>query len=350
MEKKICIHPDFKLNGYSFTKESICELAITLIRDGEPHEQDLGNLILQWFDDEKEVSLTTSGTTGAPKEIKLSKEAMEASALATGEFFKLQPKDKALLCMSTRYIAGKMMFVRAVVLGLELDYVSPSKEPLKNTDKIYDFVAMVPLQVMHSMDRIEQCRILIIGGAKLGNEVREKLKSKSSEVYETYGMTETITHIAAKRIDEKYFTVLPHANISKDERGCLVIEAPLVSKNLVVTNDLVDMPNDVQFCWLGRIDNVINSGGVKLVPELIEQKLADYIPYRFYVIGKEDANLGQKLVLVIEHDAYSLVPEAFESLEKYERPKEVLFIDKFMETPTGKILRKETIELLTTGA
>jgi len=345
MEKKICIHPDFKLNGHAHTKDSICELAITLIRDGEPHEQDLGNLILQWFDEEKHIVLMTSGTTGTPKEIKIGKEAMEASALATGEFFKLQPKDKALLCLPARYIAGKMMFVRAVILGLELDYVNPTKDPLKNTSKIYDFVAMVPLQVQHSITQIEQCKILIVGGAKLNDTVKEMLNGMLVDVYETYGMTETITHIAAKKINEKYFTVLPHANISVDERGCLVIEAPLVSNFLVVTNDLVEMPNDIQFRWLGRYDNIVNSGGVKLVPELIEQKLSEYIPYRFYVIGKNDEELGEKLLLVIENSPYTLVPEAFGSLEKFEKPKEIIFVSKFKETPTGKIMRKETLEV-----
>lgn len=345
MEKKICIHPDFKLNGHAHTKDSICELAITLIRDGEPHEQDLGNLILQWFDEEKHIVLMTSGTTGTPKEIKIGKEAMEASALATGEFFKLQPKDKALLCLPARYIAGKMMFVRAVILGLELDYVNPTKDPLKNTSKIYDFVAMVPLQVQHSITQIEQCKILIVGGAKLNDTVKEMLNGMLVDVYETYGMTETITHIAAKKINEKYFTVLPHANISVDDRGCLVIEAPLVSNFLVVTNDLVEMPNDIQFRWLGRYDNIVNSGGVKLVPELIEQKLSEYIPYRFYVIGKNDEELGEKLLLVIENSPYTLVPEAFGSLEKFEKPKEIIFVSKFKETPTGKIMRKETLEV-----
>lgn len=343
MEQKICIHPDFKLNGHSYNKESISELAIMLIRDGEAHEKDLGDLILQWFDDNDYITLTTSGTTGKPKEIKLKKQAMEASALATGEFFKLSPKDKALLCLPARYIAGKMMFIRAVLLGLELDFVNPTKEPLKNNDKVYDFVAMVPLQVHHSITQIEQCKILIVGGAKLNEQTKKLLSGMMVDVYETYGMTETITHIAAKKIDEKYFTVLPHANISQDERGCLIIEAPLVSDYLIVTNDMVEMPNDIQFAWIGRHDNIINSGGVKLIPEIIEQKLSEYIPYRFYVIGKEDAELGQKLVLVIEHVPYTLLSEVFDSLEKYEKPKETVFISKFKETPTGKVLRRETI-------
>ncbi|UUV20681.1 AMP-binding protein [Paenimyroides aestuarii] len=343
MEKKICIHPDFKLNGRSYTKNSICELAIALIRDGEAHEKDLGRLILEWFDDNTYISLTTSGTTGTPKRIELSKQAMEASALATGEFFKLQPKDTALLCLPTCYIAGKMMFIRAVLLGLELDFVSPTKEPLKNTNKVYDFVAMVPLQVHHSITQIEQCKTLIVGGARLSDQTKDLLMDMMVNVYETYGMTETITHIAAKRIDEKYFTVLPHANISQDHRGCLVIEAPLIADYLIVTNDLVEMPNEIQFEWKGRYDNLVNSGGVKLIPEVIEQKLAEYIPYRFYVMGKSDKELGEKLVLVIEHKPYTLVPEAFDSLEKYEKPRETIFIEKFKETPNGKVLRKESI-------
>lgn len=344
MEKKICIHPDFKLNGYSYNKDTISELAITLIRDGEAHEKDLGELILEWFDSKTYITLWTSGTTGKPKQIKLSKNAMRASALATGEFFNLRAKDKALLCLPTRYIAGKMMFVRAILLGLELDFVTPCKEPLKKTDKIYDFVAMVPLQVHHSITQIEQCKTLIVGGSKLSDHTKGLLRRMLLNVYETYGMTETITHIAAKRIDEDYFTVFPNITISKDDRGCLVIEAPLLSNYLLVTNDLVDMPNDIQFSWLGRYDNLVNSGGVKLVPELIEQKLSEYIPYRFFVIGVADAELGQKLVLVIENEPYTLLPEVFESLEKYEVPKETIFIEKFKETPTGKVLRKETIE------
>src|SRR5690606_4493743 len=190
---------------------------------------------------------------------------------------------------------------------------------------------------------IEQCKILIVGGAKLNKQTKKLLNGMMVNVYETYGMTETITHIAAKKIDEKYFTVLPHANISQDERGCLIIEAPLVSDYLIVTNDMVEMPNDIQFEWIGRHDNIVNSGGVKLIPEIIEQKLSEYIPYRFYGIRKEDAELDQKLVLVIEHAPYNLLPEVFDSLEKYETPKETVFVSIFKETPTGKVLRRYSI-------
>jgi|SRR5690554_526355 len=345
MKDKMKLHPYFRLNGFEFTIESLSELAISLIKEGQAYEKELGDFILEWFNENDSVALTTSGTTGAPKQIRLSKQAMIHSALATGAYFDLNPGDTAILCLPTRYIAGKMMFVRAIILGLQLDFVNPSKAPLEKTDKIYDFVAMVPLQVQHSITQIEQCKKLIIGGAQLDEDLKSLLKNRMVEVYETYGMTETITHIAAKKIEETYFTVLPHADISTDDRGCLVIEAPSICEGLIVTNDLVNLINDVQFQWLGRIDNVINSGGVKLIPEQIEHKLSEYIPYRFFVIGKKDKELGEKLVLVIEQQpAYDLVPEAFESLRPYERPKEILFVNQFKETPTGKILRRATLE------
>ncbi len=345
MDDKIKLHPYFRLNGFEFTIESLAELAISLIKDGQAYEKELGDFILEWFNEKDYVELTTSGTTGTPKQIQLSKQAMVYSAVATGDYFGLNPGDTALLCLPTRYIAGKMMFIRALTLGLQLDFVNPSKAPLVNSDKIYDFVAMVPLQVQHSITQIEQCRKLIVGGAQLDDELKSLLKKSMIEVYETYGMTETITHIAAKKIEESFFTTLPHANISADERGCLVIEAPSVCNNLIVTNDLVNLINDIQFQWLGRIDNMVNSGGIKLIPEQIEHKLADYIPYRFFVIGKKDQELGEKLVLVIENQQpYELVPEAFESLSSYERPKEIIFVNHFKETPTGKILRRATLE------
>ncbi len=337
------INPYFKLNGRSFKDNELCELAITLIKDGEPHEKELGELILQWFDDNDYVILMTSGTTGDPKPIQLSKAGMIASAKATAKFFKLKKGDSALLCLPTRYIAGKMMFIRALVTGLELDYVSPTSNPLIKITKTYDFVPMVPLQVQNSIDKLHQIKTLIVGGAKLSESIKEKITPTTTQIYETYGMTETITHIAAKKIDEDYFEVLPHANISVDSRGCLQIDVPSVSKEQIVTNDLVTLKDERHFKWLGRIDNVINSGGIKLFPELIEEKLSHYIPYRFFVIGKEDETLGNKLVLVIESEPYQLVKEAFDSLDNYEKPKEIQFVNKFKETPTGKILRRENV-------
>lgn len=341
--KKFQIHPDFKLNGKKITQTGLEHLAFMLIKDGNPFEEDLGDLILNWFDDKKYVNLTTSGTTGLPKNIRLKKKAMIASAKATGSFFDVKKKTKALLCLPTRYIAGKMMFIRAMVLGWELDFVEPGAKPLEGNRKNYDFVAMVPMQVEQSLGELHRVKKVIVGGAKVSPALVQKLMGLPTEVYETYGMTETVTHIAAKRIGEEAFSVLPHVSIDCDARGCLVINASKITKESIVTNDVVKITDAGKFIWQGRIDNVINSGGVKLFPEQIEAKLAHYIPYRFFVIGKEDEKLGEKLVLVIESAPYTLQEDVLGALEKYERPKEIQFVKEFKETPTGKIRRREIV-------
>lgn len=337
------IHPDFRLNGNYFDIENLKNLAQELLNNEEEYNHDLGNLILQWFDENDFILLTTSGTTGIPKQIRLQKHAVLNSAKATGIYFQLKPTQTALLCLPTKYIAGKLMFIRALVLGLHLDVVPPSSKPLENCYKSYDFVAMVPLQVLNSMNKLYLIKKLIVGGAKLEQNIKEKLFELNCEVYETYGMTETITHIAAKKISDEYFTALPHATISVDDRGCLVINAPSVNPETLKTNDLVELRNENQFKWLGRVDNVINSGGVKLFPEQIEDKLNPFFTNRFFVIGKDDLVLGSKLVLVIESEPYEIDLKVFNVLAPYEKPKEIQFVSKFKETPTGKILRKENL-------
>ena len=157
-------------------------------------------------------------------------------------------------------------------------------------------------------------------------------------------MTETITHIAAKLVGEKFFTVLPHVTISYDDRNCLVIHAPhIIAEETVVTNDLVELINENQFVFLGRIDNIINSGGVKIIPEQVEQKLGEKLDRRFFITSKEDKELGEKVILVIEGDLFEIDKTVFDVLDKYEKPKEFVFVSKFKETENGKILRKETL-------
>nr|WP_317171488.1 AMP-binding protein [Flavobacterium sp. I3-2] len=337
------IHNNFRLNGEFYDEKQLIELANQYQNSDETYKQDFGNLIMQWFDTNDFITLTTSGTTGTPKQIELKKQAVINSAKATGIHFNLQPTNSALLCLPTKYIAGKLMFVRSLILGLHLDLVNPSSNPLSEIIKTYDFVAMVPLQVINSVDKLHLIKKLIVGGAKLDLKVKELILDSTSEVYETYGMTETITHIAAKKISEEFFTPLPHAQISVDARGCLVIDAPSVNPDKLVTNDLVEFKTPNQFKWLGRVDNVINSGGVKLFPEQIEEKLAPFISYRFFVIGKEDIVLGNKLVLVIESEPYLIEPQMFDVLLPFEKPKEIQFVTNFKETATGKILRKDNL-------
>jgi O-succinylbenzoic acid--CoA ligase len=339
------IHNRFKINGFHFDKESLFQMAYTLIKEGKEHEKDLGVFLLDWLDDKETLTLTTSGTTGTPKIITINKQSMVHSAVATGNFFDLHPQDKALLCLPARYIAGKMMIIRAIIIGLELDIMEPSShldDLLPN--KKYDFVAIVPLQVENSLDKLNQFKKIIIGGAKVSDDLALKLRDVNSEIYETYGMTETITHIAAKRIGEKYFNTLEHVVISVDDRNCLLIEAPSISDEKIITNDIVEIYNEKQFKWLGRYDNVINSGGVKLFPEQIETKLATKIKKRFFITDLPDAVLGAKVVLIIEGEAQEIDAAIFNSLHKFEKPKEILFVSEFVETETRKINRIQTLK------
>jgi len=340
------IHNFFKFNGVHFDSNGLRVAAYYLIKEGNEYEKAIGDFLLDWFDDNPYIDLQTSGTTGAPKIIRKSKQALVNSALATGDFFGLKPGDTALCCLPVQFIAGKMMLVRGLILGLAIDFVTPNSNPLENVNKEYDFVAMVPLQVENSLNLLHKVNKLIIGGAKMNISLEKKLLNFSTKVYETYGMTETITHIAAKKIGEQAFSILPNVSISQDEKDCLVIDAPQVSDERLFTNDLVELINDNQFVLLGRIDNVVNSGGVKLIPEKIEEKLADAIKTRFFVGGIQDAVLGEKLVLVIEGEKQDWDESIFAVLDKYEKPKALFFVPEFDTTESGKIKRKAILKTL----
>ncbi|OYU83165.1 MAG: O-succinylbenzoic acid--CoA ligase [Flavobacterium sp. BFFFF2] len=338
------VHNQFKLNGFHLTKDDLCRVAYSFIKEGQEYEKPVGDFILDWFDANPFISMYSSGTTGLPKTITLSKQAMVNSALASGDFFDLKPGDRALHCLPVKYVAGKMMFVRAMILGLDLEFVAPDSHPLDRTEGVFDFAAMVPLQAQYSIPQLDRIKKLIVGGAKINPVLEQQLIDSPSEVYETYGMTETITHIAAKRVGEQAFTVLPNVTISSDDRHCLVIHAPQISEEVIVSNDVVDMVNENQFVFLGRIDNQINSGGIKLIPELIESKLAGKIKPAFFITGVEDELLGEKVVLVVQGAPIDIDPTVFDDLDKYEKPKEIRFVPKFIETVTGKIMRNETLE------
>ncbi|KQW98776.1 AMP-binding protein [Flavobacterium sp. Root420] len=337
------VHNHFRINGFHLNAIDLCRVAYDYIKEGNANEQAIGEFLLDWFDDKEYIEMRTSGTTGLPKVVKLEKQAMIQSALATGDFFGLEPHNKALLCLPVQFIAGKMMLVRSLILGLDLDIVTPSTDPLALNETQYDFVAMVPLQVQNSIEALRNVKKLIIGGAKMDTTLEAKLLPLKTEIYETYGMTETITHIAAKKLGENVFTVLPNVNIAQDDRGCLVITVPAISEEPIVTNDLVEVVRENQFIFLGRIDNVINSGGVKLIPEQIEAKLIEKIDSRFFVTGLPDPVLGEKLVLVVEGEKQDFSSDFFDVLHKFEKPKEIVFVPKFKENENGKLLRKPSL-------
>ena len=316
--------------------------------------------IQEWLNDFPTIKANTSGTTGTPKEIFLQKEKMIASAKNTGHFFDLKKNDKALLCLSPKYIAGKMMIVRAFVLGLDLKMVEPNGNPLMNVNEAIDFAAMIPLQVFNSIQSENELSVFrkikktIIGGGVVSQTLYDFLQKEKNLCYATYGMTETITHIAIKQLNgaaaSDTYQTLKNVQIEKDERGCLVINASDVAEERVVTNDLIEIISANQFRWLGRYDNVINSGGVKIISEEIERVLGQYLKQRFFVSGLLDEKLGERLVLIIEREIFSerekkeLKEWMKKRLPKYSIPKELFFVEKFEETDSGKVKRKATIQ------
>ena len=351
------VHPAFRLNGIKYSHEALKDVAYSLIKEGEPFEQQIGDFILDWILDTDTILVTSSGATGIPKRIFLKKEHMANSARATGEYLNLKEGDTTLLCLPADYIAGKMMLARAMVLGLALDFEEPTSDPLWQSLKPYDFVAMVPMQVQNVLSRLDRVGTLLIGGATVSDSLLESLESLECRVFETYGMTETCSHVALRQLnhlDKKKegkrnpFKALPGISFSKDERGCLVVEAPEVCQFSEVTNDLVELVNEHEFYWLGRYDNLVNSGGVKLIPELIEDKLKSVITESFVLTGIPDEKLGEALTLVLETEKLPQnIEQRLDSLKilgKYERPKRILNLSSFPRTKNGKIIRGEVRE------
>tara|TARA_R110002049_G_scaffold309289_1_gene520215 strand:- start:2153 stop:3232 length:1080 start_codon:yes stop_codon:yes gene_type:complete len=349
------VHVKFKLDGLSYNHENLMEVAYSYVKEGEGYQQELGNFLLSWLDDKDAIEVQTSGSTGKPKRIKIKKEAMVNSAIATGDFFNLKPGDKVLHCLPSNFIAGKMMIVRAIILGLELDMTPPSVLPLIDYEKDYTFCAFTPMQLKNFAKYLLNIKTAIVGGGRVSKAIIESIKDKKPVVYETYGMTETVSHIAVRKLNNfndsetdttSYFKTLPDISISQDDRGCLVINAPHLSSEAVVTNDIVTIHSQTEFEWLGRYDNVINSGGIKLYPEQIESKLQSKIKEQFFIASMQDDTLGDKAILILESKENHLDSAIFECLDKYEKPKKVYTISKFVETASGKIHRENTLQQL----
>ena len=352
-------HKSFKLEGRSFdTSKSLIDFC-------EKRHPQIVDFLRNWYDEKMFMIVKTSGSTGVPKNIELRKSHMVNSARATGDFLQLSSGISALLCLPTAYIAGKMMMIRALVLGWELDIVSPDLRPLNSLKKNYDFAAMVPLQLAHSIKDLYRLKILIVGGAPIDAKLLEEINQLPTLIYETYGMTETITHIALKKLNTKAvnaeqlsnaFELLPNVKIQQ-KGGKLIIDAPKISDAIIETNDLVRLDSPNSFVWLGRADSVINTGGIKVFPEQIEQKIGILISDRFFVFARPDTQLGSRLILILEkeelmdEEAENLLFQIREltSISRYECPKEIWSIPTFLETPTGKLNRPATFEKLKLG-
>lgn len=310
---------------------------------------DYDTFINEWNNASDSVLVHTSGSTGAPKPLMVEKRRMEASARITCDFLGLKKGDTALLCMPLDYIAGKMMVVRSIIRGLDLIQIPPCSHPMAEVNTDIDFAAMVPLQVANSLQVDEErkklmaIKHLIIGGGAIDEDLEQQLKDFPNAVWSTYGMTETLSHIALRRLNGKdaseWYTPFDSVSICLDNRGCLVIDAPHVCEHTLTTNDCAEM-NGNQFRIIGRIDNVVCSGGIKIQIEEVEKVLKPLLHHRFIVTKRKDKALGEALTLLTEDaDTERIADICSHALPKYQRPRNIFHISEIPTTETGKPAR-----------
>lgn len=323
----------------------------------------------EWNNDSAYVEVKTSGSTGEPKRMLVEKRRMLNSARITCDFLGLKPGDTALLCMSTDYIAGKMMVVRSIERGLKLIEVEPCGHPLdikhltlniKHSQFSifnfqFDFAAMVPMQVYNSLqvpeekERLMAIRHLIIGGGAIDEAMEAELRTFPHAVWSTYGMTETLSHIALRRISgpeaSEWYMPFPTVKLSTTDEGCLVIDAPEVCAQTLTTNDIVELKFDGRFRIRGRKDNVICSGGIKIQIEEVEQTLKKYMRVPYIISKRKDEKFGEIVVLLTEGDTAEAQTICQQVLPKYHQPKVYLHVNQIPLTETGKPARKRAEEL-----
>lgn len=300
----------------------------------------------QWFDDKDYVLAYTSGSTGKPKEIRLLKADMVHSACSTNRFFNIN-RNSVLACpLSASYIAGKMMIVRALMAGANLRMEKPSNNPLQKISGNYDLIAVVPSQLENLLKNNQlTIKNLLIGGAPLSEDQEFMVIKSGINGWVSYGMTETCSHVALRKIGmEGFYKALHGYSFEIDGRNCLIINSENMSFIKLTTNDIVELIDKHNFRWLGRYDNVINSGGIKVYPEIIEKKIAHILRgHNYYISRKKNDKWGESPVLYIEGEISDINPvqnEFATILEPAERPSEIIFIKEFSRTSSGKIIRQ----------
>ena len=316
---------------------------------------DLKEFLAEWHNDSPTVLVHTSGSTGKPKPMYVEKRRMEASARMTCDFLGLREGDTALLCLPLDYIAGKMVVVRSLVRGLRLVCVEPSGEPLGTETGRIDFAAMVPMQVWNSLqvaeqrERLMRIRQLIIGGGATDDALARELRGFPNAVWSTYGMTETLSHIALRRLSgpeaSEWYTPFEGVTLSQAADGCLVIDAPAVHDGQLITNDIAELANDGRFKIIGRKDNVICSGGLKIQAEEVERLLRTHLLEPYIVTKRRDGKFGEVVVLLTEGDTAAAKTICEHVLPKYWQPRVYVHTDQIPLTATGKPARRRA-ELL----
>ena len=350
------------LNGKTFGISEMALLSSEWSQEGQPEwMRSFSSFVMQWYTGTETLEVTTSGTTGEPKSWRFSREAMRKSARITGEFFGFEKGKSVVLCLSCRYIAGIMMVVRAAEYQMNLIALPPVLSPLKalDTAQTADFVAMVPAQVYESLQeeetrqKLKTIATLLIGGAPLDEKLENEIQKIHTNAWCSYGMTETLTHAGLRKIGDDsprhVYAPLPGFRFAINTDGCLVIDTPYFPEP-VVTRDRGTLLEGGQFRWTGRADFVINSGGVKIFPDLLETKLSAFFPLPCFVTSFPDEAKGEIPVLVVqsvEKPGEEVLLEWMELLRRHlpaaSCPIRILTVPAFIYTGSGKIDRNQTL-------
>lgn len=345
------------INNRYWLKSEILEM--TLTDQGNRIQYETFVFLKQWFDDDSFITVNTSGSTGKPKIIQVSKRKMLLSARLTLDYFGLKRGQSALLALSPRYIAGKMMIVRAIYGKLKLHLAVEEANPLNGIADNIDFAAMVPLQFLRILDQnpaqMNLVRLLLLGGSSLPASAEMRSKEIGTRVYHSYGMTETLSHIALRPVNgplvSEWFSPLKEVSVSLDERNCLKILAPHISSEWLITNDVGIIREDGRFKVMGRIDEAIVFSGMKIFPQEVEKKLKFLKDVDFAVIGIEDQRVGQLPLLVI-NDNWN-IKELFEAWKQMENvllpnemPRRIVCMDRLPYLESGKLNRRELAKMV----
>lgn len=339
------------INGEDLQGEEIVRYCMGI---GREDLSQLGIFVKEWLSDSPGIALQTSGSTGEPKTMRVQKDQMLASAAMTAEYFGFDKAQTALLCLPVKYIAGQMMVIRAMLSGLNLVCLPPSGNPLPELPEgiVIDFAPLLPMQ----LDRVEAApgiKTILLGGAPVAPRLEGKLQTFATRVFHGYGMTETLSHVALRRVNgadkSEAYEALKDVSFAQDERDCLIIRVHFLT-HPVITNDIVELHSSTSFTWRGRADFVVNSGGVKLFPEEIERKIGESLSLPFFVAGTPDERFGERLCLFIEstplpEDELEALHEMLHRrLDTLERPRRIIFVPAFQQTPSGKVDRKGTVK------
>ena len=347
---------EIKINGKIIDLEAIVSQGLERSVQSE-YEANTRQIIKSWLLGQHEFAFKTSGSTGMPKSCVFSRDQVKNSAHRSLDFFGLKPGDTVLCCLNTEFVAGFMMIIRALIGQLNLVIIDPVSDPWKNLEDSINFTAVTPIQIESGLrdhpEKISMIGKLLVGGAAIHPLLERQLGALPVHVYHSYAMTETLTHIAMREVGSEsisnIYSALEGVTFSTDAENCLIIHDAILGLKELRTNDVIELLNAKSFRWLGRIDNIVNSGGIKIQIEQLEASISELlvkhgINSNFCIVSKDDQVLTNKVVLLLENNELSF--EALEirsilkfGLPRYHCPTEVKLVPEIFLTKSGKVDR-----------